>query len=246
MMRLTVLGAYGSFPGADGACSGYLVEAEGVRTLLDSGNGVLSRLQRYCRVEELDAIIISHLHFDHMADLLVLQYGLGTRKLLGEAFEQMPLHLPATPESVVKMLDHEDVFAKTFIRDGMLAQIGPLTVSFARMEHSVESYAVSIKQGGKKLVYSGDTLPRPGLVDAAQDADLFLCEATGLLGEHVLSDEFPHMTARSAAEIAAEAGARRLLLTHYWYEIPGEEYLAEARAVFPGAELAKELVTYEV
>lgn len=245
-MRLTVLGAYGSFPGADGACSGYLVEAEGVRLLLDSGNGVLSRLQRYCRVEELDAIIVSHLHFDHMADLLVLQYGLGTKKLLEEAFEQMPLHLPATPEDVVRLLDHQDVFAKTFIRDGMLAQIGRLTVSFTRMEHPAESYAVGIKEGGKKLVYSGDTVYNPGLVDAAQDADLFLSESTGLQGGHALSDEFPHMTARLAAEIAGEAGARRLLLTHYWYEIPREEYLAEARAVFPSAELAEELVTYEV
>ena len=245
-MRLTVLGAYGSFPGAEGACSGYLVEAEETRVLLDCGNGVLSRLQRYCRVEELDAIIVSHLHFDHMADLLVLQYGLGTKKLLGETIEQMSLHLPPTPEDVVKLLDYQDVFAKTFIRDGVLAQIGPLTVSFTRMEHSAESYAVGITEGGKKLAYSGDTVYNPGLIDAAQDADLFLSESTGLQGEHALSDEFPHMTARLAAEAARQARARRLLLTHYWYEVPREEYRAEARAVFPGAELAEELVTYEV
>jgi len=245
-MRLTVLGAYGSFPGADGACSGFLVEAEGLQLLLDCGSGVLGRLQRYRRVEELDAIVVSHLHFDHMADLLVLQYALGIRKQRAECFEPLPLHLPATPEGVAKLLEYEDVYARTYIQDGMLVQLGPLGVSFARMEHSVESYAVTVKDGGKKLVYSGDTACNARLLDVAHDADLFLCEATGLRGGPTTGEAFPHLTARQAAEVARQAGVRQLLLTHRWFELPEEEYLAEARAVLASTELAREFVTYDV
>lgn len=245
-MRLTVLGAHGSFPGPDGACSGYLLEAEGQVLLLDCGSGVLGRLQRFHRIEDLDAILISHLHFDHMADLLVLQYGLGAKKLLQGRLTQLPLHLPATPEHVVDLLDHEDVFARTYIQDGMLVQLGALSISYARMEHSAESYAITVAGAERKLVYSGDTVYTPRLVDVAQDADLFLCEATALHGEREAEETFTHLTARQAAEVAAQAGVARLLLTHRWYEYPAEEYAAEAREVFAQSENAEELVSYEV
>ena len=76
-MRLTVLGSAGSFPGPDSAASGYLVQADDAdgRTwtvLLDLGNGALSPLQRYGDATALDAIGVSHLHSDHVADLVVL------------------------------------------------------------------------------------------------------------------------------------------------------------------------------
>ena len=76
-MRLTVLGCAGSFPSPDSAASGYLVQADDAdgRTwtvLLDLGNGALSPLQRFGDPTELDAIALSHLHADHVADLVVL------------------------------------------------------------------------------------------------------------------------------------------------------------------------------
>ena len=76
-MRLTVLGCAGSFPGPDSAASGYLVQADDAdgRTwtvLLDLGNGALGALQRYGDPTGLDAIGLSHLHADHVADLVVL------------------------------------------------------------------------------------------------------------------------------------------------------------------------------
>src|SRR4026209_2708073 len=67
-MRLTVLGCAGSFPGPDAACSAYLVEADGFRLMLDFGTGSLSALQRYASLTSVDAILLSHLHLDHMVD----------------------------------------------------------------------------------------------------------------------------------------------------------------------------------
>jgi len=75
-MKLTVLGCCGPYPAAGGACSGYLLEEDGYRVLIDCGNGVLSRLQQHLKSWELEAVLLSHLHFDHTADLMVLRYAL--------------------------------------------------------------------------------------------------------------------------------------------------------------------------
>src|SRR5689334_13341628 len=78
-MRLTVLGCAGSFPGPESACSAYLVEAQGFRLLIDFGSGSLSALQRYASLDAIDAIILTHLHCDHMQDactyIVVRRYG---------------------------------------------------------------------------------------------------------------------------------------------------------------------------
>ena len=69
LVRLTVIGCSGSFPGPDSPGSCYLVEAEGFRLLLDLGNGALGALQRYFGLYDVDAICLSHLHADHCLDM---------------------------------------------------------------------------------------------------------------------------------------------------------------------------------
>ena len=76
-MRLTVLGCNGPYPAPEGACSGYLVEAEGAALQLDLGSGVLARLTGRMPPEELTALLFSHWHGDHCSDLLPLIYRLG-------------------------------------------------------------------------------------------------------------------------------------------------------------------------
>src|SRR5262245_31430174 len=68
-MRLTVLGACGAFPEAGSACSGYLVEQDGFRLVLDIGYAVVPRLLRHTAAEDVDAVYITHGHPDHCADL---------------------------------------------------------------------------------------------------------------------------------------------------------------------------------
>jgi len=75
-MRLTVLGKSPSWQDADGACSGYLIEEDGTTILLDCGNGVFSKLRRYCDYINVDAVLISHLHADHFLDLVPFSYAL--------------------------------------------------------------------------------------------------------------------------------------------------------------------------
>jgi ribonuclease BN (tRNA processing enzyme) len=72
-MELTIVGCSGSFPGPDNSASCYLVAAEGFRLVLDLGNGAISSLQRYARLDQIDAICLSHLHADHCLDMCSYQ-----------------------------------------------------------------------------------------------------------------------------------------------------------------------------
>src|SRR5919205_2066069 len=69
-MRLTVLGKSPSWQDVDGACSGYLVQEGDYALLLDCGNGVFSKLRRFRDYVDVDAVLISHLHADHILDLV--------------------------------------------------------------------------------------------------------------------------------------------------------------------------------
>jgi ribonuclease BN (tRNA processing enzyme) len=73
---LHVLGSAGSHTGPDRVCSGYLLEADGTRLLVDCGNGASAMLQRFCEFDDLDGIVITHRHVDHCIDLIGMYYAL--------------------------------------------------------------------------------------------------------------------------------------------------------------------------
>jgi ribonuclease Z len=100
---------------------------------------------------------------------------------------------------------------------------------------------------GRRIVYSGDTQPCLGLLEAAVGADLFICEATFTDDLVDKAREVRHMTAREAAGIALKAKSRRLVLTHISprYKDPSP-VLAEAKAVFPDTELASDFHSIDV
>lgn len=107
---------------------------------------------------------------------------------------------------------------------------------------------VGTPRPGRLLVYSGDTRPHAPVIAAARGADLLIHEATFGDDERARARETGHSTAREAAEVARQAGVRRLALTHisarYSREAP--ELLAEARSVFEETVIAKDGLQIEV
>jgi ribonuclease Z len=101
---------------------------------------------------------------------------------------------------------------------------------------------------GRSLVYTGDTRPHLAVIEAARNADLLVHEATFGGDEQERARETGHSTAAEAARVAAEAEARRLVLTHISsrYNRDTTELLAEAKAVFPETVIARDGMTLDV
>lgn len=244
-MELIVLGNYGSFPGRDGACSGYLLRGDDFNILIDCGNGVLSRLQRYISIEELDAIVLSHLHKDHISDMYVLKYALLSKKSMNALKSAIKVFAPGTPESEYNILNDKNYFDLKTIHANMRISIKGVDFEFLPVDHSVESYGMRIKYGEKLLAYSSDTVFSDKLVRVAEGANLFLCEST-ITEKYKTKGNPPHLSAREAADIAKKAGVKRLLLTHFWYEEERNVYLREASGIFKNTELSEELKEYHI
>src|SRR3954454_18051156 len=245
-MRLTVLGCAGSFPGPESACSAYLVEADDFRLLLDFGTGSLSALQRFAVLYSIDAILLSHLHPDHMFD--AFSYVVSRRYALGGPLPLIPVYAPpGAPERIAPAYGApaeppvDDVYSFYTLQPGTFP-IGPMQVTVDRVNHPVETYGVRLEHDGRVLAYSADSAGCEALLRLAQGEDVFLCEASYLDGMENPPDL--HLTGREAGEHAAKAGVGKLLLTHLvtaWgsemltYEAASSAFSGPVEIVRPGA-----------
>lgn len=253
-MRLTVIGCSGSYPGPDSPASCYLVEAQHEgrvwRILLDLGSGSLGAMQRFVDPLSIDAVFLSHLHPDHFSD--ITGYFVMRKYHPAGPQPRIPLYGPRGTAARVAMaygLDQNPGMSDEFdireLDETEPAQVGPFTVTAARVVHPVDAYALRVSDGRAALVYSGDTAPSEALVSLAKGSDLLLAEASFREG-----DENPqglHMTGREAAATAVDAGVDRLVLTHIppWYD--RQTAVDEARPVFHGRlELARCGATYDL
>jgi ribonuclease BN (tRNA processing enzyme) len=230
-MRLTVLGGCGAFPAAGSACSGYLVEHDGFRALVDPGYATFPRLLEHCAAASVDAVLISHGHPDHCADLSPL---LRARALSGDPAPPLPVHAPPGSLRAVLALDRpgmlDDALELREFAPGAAFEAGPFSVRTWLLPHSRPNAGLRLRAGGTVLAYTGDTGPSPDLPALARDADLFLAEAS--YPQRVPGDLAGTLSsARQAGQTAATAGAGRLLLTHL---MPGTDPGASVRAAAAG------------
>jgi len=244
-MQLTVLGCYGPYPPAGGACSGYLVQEAGCNILLDCGNGVLSRLQEFIDYRDLDVVLLSHLHADHLSDLMIMRYGLMLNPKSKLSDQPLPLYAPPEPAGEFERLPYKSAYAVNALNEHSAFDIGPFTITVSSGVHAVPSFSFRLESPTASLVYSGDTEINQNLAPFAKSADLFLCEANYLEAD-ITAGLTNHLSAAQAAMIAAEAGAKKLLLTHLHPQRNSSLYLAEARKYYLAAELAQERFIYQI
>ena len=204
--------------------------------MLDCGSGVLALLQNYIKLEHLDAVVISHYHWDHIADIGCLQYA--TRVLMDLEKRQKPLqiygHTRADHFSSLNYLTYTQ--AQEIGANGKL-DIGDFTFQFSQNVHPDPCLSMRIQKDNRTVVYIADTEWSDDLVAIARDADLLMCESS-------LYDEFlgmipGHLTAGQAGAIATAAGVKRLILNHLPHFGDHHQLVEQAREKFNGpVELA--------
>lgn len=259
-MRLTVLGRSPARPNPGEACAGYLVEGGGSRVLLDAGPGVVAQLLLVGHPEELDAVVISHMHTDHFLDLVTLRYVYPWRD---HARKKLRIILPPGSAeqmaAVARGAGYPTFWEKAFIleeHDGERPiDLGGLRLEPGATKHYVPTWGFRIEargtgEGGSLLVYTADTAPSPEADRLSVGADLLLCEATLRSLDEDAQPPEPrgHLLPSEAGELAHRAGARSLLLTHL--PVNGDEPAVARRGAadaFGGeVEVAEPLRRYEV
>jgi ribonuclease BN (tRNA processing enzyme) len=266
-VRITVLGKSPAWQDAGGACSGYLIEEGGSCVLLDCGSGVFGKLRQHRDYVAVDAVVISHMHADHIFDLVPFasaltyaprQQPVPVDRWPGVAEPARPrLYAPhGSPETFALMCqgggmfpDHvEQAFDLCEYGPGDAVTVGPLAISFAAVPHYLPTCAVDVRAprpGGGRFTFGADCAPNDEIVAFAQGTDLLILEAT--LPRPERSGIRGHLTPREAGEHAARAGARRLVLSHISDELDALWAVDEARAVFGGdVQVAAEGAVYRV
>lgn len=237
-MELRILGSDGTWPGAGGVASGYLLHHDDHTVWMDMGTGTMASLQEHAGLRDVSAVVISHVHADHFVDLF--PYFYARRYGEGGPAPRIPLFAPSgTEERIRAMLSDSgwEEFPEAFdlheIEPGDDFETGPFRVRTARMAHPVPTLGVRYEADGAAFAYSADTGPTDALVDLARGAELLVAEATWLEDG---TDRPPglHMSATEAGRHAAQAEVGRLILTHIHPEIDRQVSREEAASEFDG------------
>jgi ribonuclease BN (tRNA processing enzyme) len=232
-MRLTVLGSSGSAPHAGNPSSGYLVEHDDTKLVVDMGFGVFAALLDRVDPRDIDAVIVSHGHADHCADLLAAGHWCAYGPGQGASIRMV------APDGVSERFagftndgdpEHRLSRAMAFEPAGGDLRFGDVRVRFWPANHSVPAVVTRIEAAGFSLTYTGDTGPSGPVARFAAGTDLLLAEATWQ-GNGDPSWPF-HLTARQAGEMARAAGAEALMLTHIRPDLDPAISIAEAEAAY--------------
>jgi ribonuclease BN (tRNA processing enzyme) len=217
-LRITVIGRSPAWQDEGGACSGYLVEAEGAKVLVDCGNGVFGKLRSALDHREIDSVVISHMHGDHILDLVPFAYALsyGPERRGGRP----ALYLPPGGKEVLRRICGafdaetliEDAFETSEYEPDAGMSIGPIELAFSHVPHFIDAWSISMATADSgRFVFGADCGPCDSLVGFSQGCELLMLEATIPHGGPA-SDG--HLTSTQAGEIARKAQAGRLVLTH--------------------------------
>ena len=230
-MELVALGVGGGWARAGGAACGYLARSDGFAMWIDAGTGTMANLQRHVGLGDVDAVAVSHRHFDHFLDLY--PYYLAMR-LDPARTRKIPLFAPPGMFEHALQLEEDlgEVFEPHVIEPGATFEAGPFRLRTEAMRHPVPTLGMRIEAAGRVLAYTADTGPCDEAVRLARGADLLLSEATWLDPHGGIGPI--HLTAAEAGSLAARAEAARLVLTHIWPATDRAQVGERAASAFGG------------
>lgn len=238
-LSLVTVGTGTVVPSATRASPAHWVETDGLRLLMDCGAGTLHGLARWgLPWERVTHIAITHFHPDHYGDLPALLFALrhATKRR-----EPLVVLGPAGTVQLFRRL--ADGFGSWLLDPGypigvLDVQAGepfPLggtdaTIDVHATPHTAESVAFAVHAPDGRLVYTGDTGPSEPLARWADGPDILLAECS--LPEDQSIPE--HLTPRTAGKLAQGAGAKRLVLTHFYPPVEQVDIRAEVAREYAG------------
>jgi ribonuclease BN (tRNA processing enzyme) len=226
-------------------CSGYLIRTPNSTLVLDYGPGVQQELRKHTDFRTLDGIVISHLHLDHSLDLGALRFALSYNPQ--KAAEPIPLWMPpgglpflrAWGSAFADAGDEAAFFTRAFDAaeydpSGTIS-IGDVTITFMPTVHYRPCWAMRLAiPGAGDLFYTADTGPAAHLEDAAVGCETIIAEAGAISGDNEPWEARGHLTPEEAGQLATDAGAKTLILSHLWEEHDFEVYRRRAASTFEG------------
>lgn len=233
-MNIRVLGKYGRFAPPNEATNGYLIEYNDKKILLDFGAGCLGKLLDMGLTDEIDAVILTHLHFDHISDIFIMDYMRGYRKNK-QKNEIIPVYLPNTPQKVKEIIADCKSYKLIPIEAGATTICG-LNIEFLESVHPVETYSVAINTDKNRIVYTSDISDSLRLREIVYGADIVIGDACILDCCH--NENSPHVSVKALGEAMPES--TRLYLAHLSMgEVEG--ILAEGKRYHNNTELIRDL-----
>ena len=242
-MNVRVLGKYGRFPVKDAGTSSFLMTADDTQIVLDMGCSSLSRIMKYTLIEKITAVVLSHLHGDHIADFKAFTYMINILKSEGRLSRNIKIFLPQTPSHIYNDLINTKGLEFIVINDGLNISIDNVNAIFYKMSHPVETYGVRLEYKDKTLGYTADTVVCDNLIKLMIESDLVIGDACTL--DIFKSDNSPHLSVKELAVSANIAKARKLLLAHLPDKDTDKIYV-EAKEYFSESELAEEGKEYTI
>jgi len=239
-MRLTVLGSGTAVPSGSRNSAGYFVELPDARVMLDCGAGTVHALARYgLPWEQMTHLFVSHFHIDHVGEmpslLFAFRHGMKTDR-------QEPLTIvgPSGLECVVEGLKKafgSRYFETSFpinmqiVAPGQRLTLGKdSTLSVAKTPHTDESLAVRIEGRGRALCYTGDTGYSHDLAGFFSNADVLISECSFLEPRK----DKRHLSVKEAARLADRSRAKKLMVTHFYFDVDEAELKAELEREYSG------------
>ncbi|MDN2452788.1 MBL fold metallo-hydrolase [Lactobacillus sp. UCMA15818] len=228
-MKVTVLGMYGGYPYAGKGTSSYLIQKNDYNLLLDCGSGALLSLERYLNPLELDGVLLSHYHNDHIADVGVLQYywQLNNQDVKGK---KLPLYGHTEDQTHFADLTWPGATVGVAYDPAEELVLKSLRITFLRTKHPVVAYAVRIEDVVTKevLTYTADTAEIPEMISFAHDSDLLITDTNFSAAK---KGKKWHMTSIESARLALESGSKKLMLSHLPQKISANQLVEEAQSV---------------
>ena len=229
-MKLTILGYWGGYPTSNEGTSSYLLESDGFHLMIDAGSASLIALENHLNPLELDALLLTHYHADHIADVGVLQYTRQLKRLDNNERRAPILSIyghQEDQENFKRLTMDRITEGVAYTKDEKLI-VGPFEITFMRTLHPVPCYALRIEEVHTKkvLVFTADSGYLPQFIPFSKGADVLLADTNLFEG---MENHRVHMTSIEVARIAKEAKIPKLILTHLPQE--GDLELLKAQAV---------------